>query len=179
MIDRNNPQAGRLRSRGAAPGLRGHRERSGGAVRSRVTFLLAVAVLQGCYNYVTRRRAQLAPSTHVSVTLTESGSEELAQYLGPNVHVVRGRFLSATERGLAISVNAVETRRGDVLAWQGETVIVPGESVSFLEERRTAMSKTVLLAGASVAGFVAAYAAFGPGASGSSVTGSGSGSSPH
>src|SRR2546429_5250559 len=61
-------------------------------------------LLVGCYNYLPLRRSSLVPSSYLAVTLTESGSEELARYLGPNPFVVRGRYLSATERGLGTSV---------------------------------------------------------------------------
>jgi len=149
-------------------------------MRSHPALVLAAAVVQiGCYNYVSLRRAALSPTAYVAVTLTDAGSEELTPYLGPNVYVVRGRFLSTTERGLVMSVNAVETRPGNILEWKGETVVVPGEFVRSLEERHTAASKTVLLAGASLAGFFAAYAAFGPGASGSTASGGGQNPSSH
>ena len=146
---------------------------------ARVILLVALASLQtGCYNYAPLRRSRLVPSTYLAVTLTETGSEELARYIGPNVLVVRGRFLSATDRGLVLSVSAVESRRGDVLEWKGESVVVPGEFVRSLEERQTAAGKTVLLAGASLVGFFAAYAAFGPGASGTTPGGGGGPSIP-
>jgi len=140
---------------------------------------VSLTLLQvGCYNYLPLSRSHLVPSTYLAVTLTESGSEELAPYLGPNVLVVRGRFLSTTERGLALSVAAVENRRGNSFEWKGESVVIPGEFVRRVEERRVARSKTVLLAGASVAGFLITYAAFGPGASGTDPMGTGAGPSP-
>ena len=147
---------------------------------SRIAVLVGGSlVAAGCYNYTPLRRSQLAPSTYVAVTLTESGSEELAQYIGPNILVVRGRFLSATDRGLVLSVLAVENRRGNIFDWKGESVVIPGEFVREVEERHAANGKTVLLAGASVFGFFAAYAAFGPGASGSTAGGVGSPPAPH
>lgn len=146
---------------------------------SRIAVLAAVGLSQfGCYNYAPLRRSELVPATYLAVILTESGSEELAPYIGPNVLVVRGRFLSATDRGLNLSVEGVENKRGDVLEWKGETVLVPAEFVRSLEERHGATGKTVLLAGAGLAGFFVAYAAFGPGASGTTPAGSGAGPSP-
>jgi hypothetical protein len=145
----------------------------------RIAILAAVASLQlGCYNYAPLRRSELVPATYLAVMLTETGSDELAPYIGPNVLVVRGRFLSATDRGLNLSVEGVENKRGDVLEWRGETVMVPAEFVRSLEERHGAAGKTVLLAGASLAGFFVAYAAFGPGASGTASGGVGGGPSP-
>ena len=146
---------------------------------SRVAMLVAVAALQsGCYNYLPLGGSHLVPSTYLAVTLTETGSEDLAQYVGPSVLIVRGRFLSTTERGLSLSVLSVETRRGTVFEWKGENVVVPSEFVRSLEERQVAPGKTVLLAGAGLAGFFVAYAAFGPGASGTTPAGGGGGGSP-
>jgi hypothetical protein len=148
-------------------------------MRSRIALVFAAAgTVAGCYNYLPLGRARLAPSTYLAVTLTETGSEELARYLGPDVLVVRGRFLSATEGGLVLSVVSVETRRGHLSPWKGETVTVPGDFVRRIEERRVARAKTLLFAGASVAGFLAAYAAFGPGASGTTPSGTGAGPVP-
>jgi len=146
---------------------------------SRIAVLAAVALQLGCYNYAPLRRSELVPATYLAVMLTESGSEELAPYIGPNVLVVRGRFLSATDRGLNLSVEGVENKRGDIIGWKGETVMVPAEFVRSLEERHGAAGKTMLLAGAGLAGFFVAYAAFGPGTSGTTSPGGGGGPSPH
>ena len=149
-------------------------------MRSRIVLLVAgVSTQVGCYNYLPVRRSTLTPSTYLALTLTDDGSDELTRYLGPGVVVVRGRFLSAVERGLAISVGSVELRRGEILEWKGETVVVPGEFVRGVEERQVAHGKTVLLAGASLFAMVVAYQAFGPGSAGGSGGGSGGGPTPH
>jgi hypothetical protein len=149
-------------------------------MRSRAAVLLAAMPLQiGCYNYLPVRRSTLVPSTYLSITLTDAGSEELGPYLGPGVLVVRGRYLGATERGLSVSVSQVELARGQILEWKGETVTVPGEFVRRVEERQVARGKAFLLAGASLLGMVVAYQAFGPGATGGSTGSSGSAGPPH
>lgn len=142
--------------------------------RSQIVVVVAVMLLgTGCYNYAPLGGPRLAPSMFVAVTLTEAGSEQLAPSIGPSILVVRGRFLSATDRGLVVSVAAVESRRGDILEWKGESVVIPGEFVRSLEERRGATGKTALLAGASLVGFFVAYAAFGSGAGGVTAGGVG------
>ena len=147
--------------------------------QSRVAVPVAVIIAAtGCYNYTPLRRSELTPSTYVAVTLTDAGSEELAPSVGPNISVVRGRFLSATDRGLVVSVAAVESRRGDIHEWKGESVAIPSAFIRDVEERHAANAKTVLLAGASVIGFFAAYAAFGPGASGATQGGAAGSPSP-
>jgi hypothetical protein len=148
-------------------------------MRLRAALPIVTGLLQvGCYNYLPLRRSSLVPSSYLAVTLTESGSEELARYLGPNALVVRGRYLAATDRGLALSVDAVESRRGDITRWAGETVVVPGEFVRAVEQRQVSPSKVVLLTGAAVAGFVVAYQAFGPASGGGPGGGGGSGPGP-
>ena len=142
----------------------------------RGALLVAGALVHaGCYNYVPLRRSGLVPSVYLAIMLTESGSDELARYVGPNVLVVRGRYLGPNERGLALSVESVESRRGDVARWAGETVVVPGEFVRSLEQRRPSWSKTFLSVGASVVGFVVVYEAFAPGSSGAAAGGISSG----
>jgi hypothetical protein len=147
-------------------------------MRATAAFLIASAVLQsGCYNYFPLRRASLVPSSYLAITLTESGSDELTRVLGPNILVVRGRYLALTDRGLALAVESVESRRGDIARWAGETVTVPGEFVREVEERHASPSKTLLLVGISVAGLIVTYEAFGPGAGGG-VGGGGPGPRP-
>lgn len=148
-------------------------------IAGRTACLLAAATLQaGCYNYLALRRDGLVPASYVAVTLTDAGSDELGQYLGPDALVVRGRYLGPTDRGLSLSVESVESRRGDIARWAGETVVVRGEFVRRVEERHAAGSKTVLLAGAAVAGLVAVYQAFGQSSSGGVAGGAGM-STPH
>jgi hypothetical protein len=140
------------------------------------TPLLVAALLQvACYNYVPLAQSRLTPTTYLAITLTDIGSEELARSLGPDVRVVRGRFVAAQERGLAMSVQAVESGRGGVSRWAGETVVVPEEFVRAAQERRVSRGKMALLAGASLFGMVVAYRAFGPGASGGTPSSAGSG----
>jgi len=134
--------------------------------------LAAASFTAGCYNYLPRP-AQLEPAMYLAVTLTDSGSDAMANLVGPNIKVVRGHFLHASDQELALSVAAVETRRGAILEWRGETVVFPGEFVSSVEERQPARAKTALLAGVSLAGFFVAFSAFGPASAGGSSSGSG------
>lgn len=149
-------------------------------MRPGVAVLLAVGWgALGCYNYEPLRVSRLTPSTYLAITLSEAGSEELAPYLGPDVLIVRGHYLGPGERGVLLSVEAVETRRGDIAPWAGETVEVPGEFVRRLEERHPSRQKSVLLAGSALAGFVWVYTAFGSGAAGQPAGRAGSGTSAH
>jgi len=125
-----------------------------------------------CYNYLPLAQPGPEPNANLAVTLTDAGFAELAAYVGPDIAVVRGRFLTTTDRGLSLSLTAVETRRGDVLSWRGETVLVPRAFLARMDERHMSTGRTVLLAGASLLGLVVSYRAFGSDGGG---TGGGSG----
>jgi hypothetical protein len=151
------------------------------AVRIEVALALAEALAGagGCYNYEPVSRAPLVPAAYVAVTLSDPGTEELGRYLGPDAFVVRGRLLGADSAGLRIAVAEVETRNGRLAEWRGEPVDVPGQFVRRVELRHGAPLKTGLLAGASLAGLVLAYRAFGPAARADAGGGGGGGTSAH
>lgn len=155
------------------------RTRLSSRIRRGVVALLLGAATSGCYNYVPVTRSQPAPSSYLAVRLTDPGSDLLTTYLGPNVRVVRGRFVRTDDQAFVLSVSSVESRRGDSYNWAGETVSVPSEFVWTMEERHPARTKTALLALAAITGFFGMYAAFSPGASGTSPSGGGQGPSPH
>ena len=123
--------------------------------------LIAAAGLAGCYNYAPLATPTPQPGTSVAVTLTSAGSQDLARYLGPNVFVVRGRYLrDADEGGLVVSVTSVELQRGDELSWAGEAVSLPNSAIASVEVRRLARGRSILLAGAGAGGLVATTLAF-------------------
>jgi hypothetical protein len=134
----------------------------------------AAASLLACYNYEPLHQRDIAPATYLAVTLTDSGADELMRYLGPEVKTVRGRLVSAGPDGLRLAVDEVESRRGDVLHWRGETVSLPGDFVGRIDVRHVSHGKTALLLATSMAGFVVASRAFGSGSFG----GTGSGGPP-
>jgi hypothetical protein len=121
----------------------------------RAAIVLASCALAGCYNYAPLATLDPQPGTSLAVTLSDAGSEALVRYLGPEAFVVRGRYVGTDERGLLLSVTAVERRRGWVEPWSGETVALPDDVIASKEVRRLAKGRSLLLAGAGVFGVVA------------------------
>jgi hypothetical protein len=118
---------------------------------------IVVAVLgagAGCYDYHPLTTPSPDPGCYLAATLTEAGSADLARYLGPDVFVVRGRYLGTGEGGVIVSVTAVELKRGTVESWAGETVVLPSEALASLDVRRLAKGRTALLAGVGAGGLV-------------------------
>ena len=129
-------------------------------MRPAILILVIFGMTGACYNYNPLTNPSPEPGSYVAVTLTDSGSQELARYLGPNVFVVRGRYLGDSDRGLLVSVASVELKRGNELSWEGETVALPNGTIASLDVRRLAKGRSILLAGVSAGGLVAATLAF-------------------
>jgi hypothetical protein len=124
---------------------------------------IVVAVLgagTGCYDYHPLTTSSPDPGSYVAATLTEAGSADLARSVGPEVFVVRGRYLGMGDAGLLVSVSSVELKRGTEVAWAGETIELPRAAVAAVDVRRLAKGRTVLLAGAGAGGLVFTTLAF-------------------
>jgi hypothetical protein len=124
---------------------------------------LAVAfgtLLVACHTYVPLTTPTPLPGTYVAATLTESGSTALSGSLGPDAGVVRGRLLDDGRQGMMVSIRSVGLRRGDELAWSGETVNLPRASIARVDERRLSKVRSVLMLAVGAAGFVALTRSF-------------------
>jgi hypothetical protein len=139
----------------------------------RAAVLIAAWLTVGCYSYRPLTTPTVEPRTSVAATLTDAGALELGPYIGFDAFIVRGRYVSADERGLVLSVTSVETKGGDWHPWGGESVTLPPAAIASLEVRRLAKGRTVLLAGVGMAGLTATTLAFVLTGSGSGISGAG------
>ncbi len=135
------------------------------------TAIAAGVAVTACYTYRPLAITAPQPGTPIAATLTETGSQELASYLGPDVRVVRGRCLGSADGVLAIAVTSIELDRGTTLSWQGEAVKLPERLIARVDEPRLAKGRSALVAGSSVAALAAVYGAFNLIGSGSSAAG--------
>ena len=113
-----------------------------------------------CYDYHPLTAPSPDPGSYVAATLTDAGSADLARYLGPDVLVVRGRYLGCADTGVIVSVASVELKRGSVVPWAGESIVLPGAAVASFDVRRLAKGRTALLAGVGAGGLVFTTLAF-------------------
>lgn len=128
-------------------------------MRRAVVGVLTFATM-GCYTVeplVTTAR----PGQELVVQLSDAGTAQLAQYLGPGVAVINGRFISATTDTLKLAVSSAETRTGDAHFWQGEEVAVSKNLVATLSERKISLLKSGVAAGAAVVGALLFRVGFG------------------
>jgi hypothetical protein len=114
----------------------------------------------GCYYYMPLARPDPMAGTYLQVMLTDSGTSHFWPYLGPDVGNLRGRLVNADNQAIALSVDAVDLRHGQVLTWKGETVNLGREYVARLDERHLSKSRTVLITAGSVLALIATFTAF-------------------
>jgi len=139
-------------------------------VRHGITMSLLICAT-GCYYYQPLETPDPQLGTYMQVMLTDSGTSHFWGYLGPDVGEVRGRLITADTQALALSVESVQQRHGQVLSWKGEPVTLGREYVATLRERRLSRGRIALLAGGSTLGLVVLVTAvkslgFGSGGSG-------------
>ncbi|MEO8909267.1 MAG: hypothetical protein ABI408_03465 [Gemmatimonadaceae bacterium] len=126
--------------------------------------MLTLATM-GCYTVeplITASR----PGQELVVQISDAGTSQLAQYLGPGISVINGRFIAAADDTLKVAVSSTETRKGDVHFWQGEEISVARNLIATLSEKKVSPSRSFLAAGAAIIG--AALIKVGFGGSGSS-----------
>ena len=125
-----------------------------------IPFVVAAILNAGCYYYRPVDAPLPAPASFVSITLTDSGTDQLWRYLGPEVGALRGRLLATDGGNYAMSVFAVDLRNGTTLGWKGERVVVSRGLVAGLAERHFSFGRTALTSGLTTAGFVLTLQAF-------------------
>lgn len=127
-----------------------------------VAILFAVVLTAGCYYYRPMPTPAPTPAslTYVSVALTDSGTDRLWRYLGPDVGSLRGRLVTTDDSTYTMSVFAVDLRQGTSLGWKGERVVLNRQLVSGLSERRFSVGRTTLAGGLSATAFVLTLRAF-------------------
>lgn len=84
----------------------------------RISALILVLLVAGCYNYLPLENPAPASGTRVAAELTDAGSLELASQVGPGVTSVRGDVVESDPRGLLLAqVGSGTERAGDALEW--------------------------------------------------------------
>jgi hypothetical protein len=113
----------------------------------------------------------------VAAQLTDAGSVEMASQIGPGIVTVRGEVVESDSEALLLALSSVVGRNEQEVFWKGEQVRIPLSTVRQVEQRRFALGKSVLFAGAVVGGLFVAVKAF-EGSAGGGGGGGGGGPEP-
>jgi hypothetical protein len=129
-------------------------------VRFGVVALLTV-LCGACYTAVGTSHDALRPGVHVYVDLTESGTTNVARYVGPNVRQVYGDVRENSGGGLIIALRSVTDRQAIETPWAGESLAIPRAEIVSIRERRLSRRRSWVLATAVTAALLAGARAFG------------------
>jgi hypothetical protein len=143
----------------------------------RISALILVLLVAGCYNYLPLENPAPASGTRVAADLTDAGSLEMASQVGPGAASVRGDVVESDPSGLLLALRAVLGRNEQETLWNGEQVRIPLTTVARLQQRRFALGKSILFGASIVGGLFGAMKAFEGGGSGG-ITGGGGGPAP-
>ncbi len=122
--------------------------------------LVLVLLGAGCYNYYPLENPAPASGTRVAAELTDAGSIEMSSQIGPGVTSVHGEVVESSSDALTLALTSVMGRNEQVMSWNGEQVRIPLTTVALVQQRRFALVKSILFAGAIVGGLFAATQAF-------------------
>lgn len=139
--------------------------------------LASLAVANGCYSYLPAPAGPINPESTTRIYLTSNGSAGLTHVLGPDVLMVDGHVLAATDSTLRLSVTSLERVNRDPDRWAGEPVLIPRTYVDRLAIRQLDRTRTAVAALVAVGGLLTLRGLVG--GNGDTVAGTtGSGTSP-
>jgi hypothetical protein len=144
--------------------------------RLRAVLLAGVLAAGGCRSYVRVTGDTPGAGRPVRVQLTDAGSVAVAAAVGPRAVALEGAFVAVDDSALTLDARAVTRAGGDEERWPGERVRVPRSAVAVVEEVRTSVRRSALLAGGVAAGLALMRTMIGAGEGGVRVPSGGPGS---
>jgi len=140
---------------------------------ARLAAVTLLGLAAGCYNYFPLTTADPRPGTRVAAQLSDSGTDALSRYLGPDVAAVEGRLVAVSDHDIGISVASIRNRNGVEHYWKGEVVTLPRGDLVTLRQRKLAPGRSAFLVLAGLGGSFALLEAFGLVSTGSGGNGTG------
>jgi hypothetical protein len=113
----------------------------------RLTLALASLLSSGCYSYTPMLATQQDAGIDVRLRLTDAGSVAMAPTIGPQMEIVMGRLLSASDSSYALALTQTEDRRGIEQSWRGERVVFPRTAVAGVERRKLSQARSWAVGG--------------------------------
>lgn len=139
----------------------------------RCILLSSVVTMSACFHYVPAHDG-VHRGSRVRVELARPTAVDLREVTANNVTNVSGELVSSGSDRLVLSVFALRAAGGFEYFSEGETVVLPGDAVGRLEERRISAVRTTLAVAILGAAMYAIGSSLG-GSSGGGESGSGTG----
>jgi hypothetical protein len=110
--------------------------------------VVSALLLCGCYTYRNAAVGDAALMSPVRVELTEEGSQEITNQVGPRGSMLEGVVTAKSDSALIFGVTALTRTNGVEETWHGEHVTVPTSAVSRMQLRRfSALNTGLFIAG--------------------------------
>ena len=133
------------------------------AIRLRAAVLLLPWALTACRSYAPIAVEAAPVDAPVRIALTDRGSADLADVLGPRTRVVHGRVAERADSTVVLHVSSVKREGIDEEQWRGEAVRVPLAAVARVERQSLSRQRSALLAGGVLAVLALAVGVLGGG----------------
>jgi hypothetical protein len=114
-----------------------------------VAVVVAISFLVGaCSTYAPTSLAAAPTSGTVRFDLTDAAHSESFGSLGTQVTSVEGRVRSTSDSAVTIAVSEVGRVAADNQAYQGDMITIPTRYIGRVEQKRTQVGRSLLVAGA-------------------------------
>ena len=114
--------------------------------------VVGVLFLCGCYSYRNTAVSDARLMAPVRVELTEAGSQEITNQVGPRGTKLEGILQEKSEASLIFGLTALTRANGVEETWHGERVTIPRSSVSRIQLRKFSPLNTSLFIAGLLAG---------------------------
>jgi hypothetical protein len=102
----------------------------------------------GCATYAPASLASAPASGTVRFALTDAAHAESFGALGSQVTSVEGQVRSTNDSAVTVAVSEIGRVAADNQAYHGELVVIPTRYIGRVEQRRTQVGRSLLVAGA-------------------------------
>jgi hypothetical protein len=124
--------------------------------RAATALALAIApALAGCYSYSTVAPGTGRAGTEVQVEVSDQGTADLAQTLGPRVQTIDGTLGGYTDTTLTVMATRLTRFGGVEQSLSGDTLVLPRRAVGRVLSRQFSRTRSVLVGGGVLAGLIA------------------------
>jgi hypothetical protein len=129
-----------------------------------------------CQAYTTVPLSPSLQGKDVRVSLTPTGTGDLASTLGASASSVEGRFVSSSDSGVVVSMKSLMRTNGIEDNWNGEGVRIPAGDIASIETSHISAARSAIVTGVIVGGMYLISRSFLRGESTGSATTGGSSS---
>jgi hypothetical protein len=120
-----------------------------------VAALAAVSVLvAACSTYAPTSLASAPASGTVRFALTDAARAESFGPLGSQLTSVEGQVRSTSDSAVTIAVSEVSRVAADNEAYHGEMIVIPTRFIGSVEQKRTQVARSLMVAGGVIAAVI-------------------------